>query len=300
MASIISSGEVNMVQAQPMMGNDPALQDSGAVFVFNHQKQQLLQTASDNEQQVYESASQRKSGIKAALMSGLIPGTGQFYLKSYWRAAAYLVLETALWTGNIIYNNKGDDEDKRMKNFGELHWSEQRYWSNVYRKAKEEGVWSGSELQVDADNQILDADYTDVTIGRLRELENDPQLGYTHELPETRTQQYYEMIYKYLHQFGAGWDDVEATFGDAYFYDGLNNYVYLTGNIQTYRSMRNRSNDYYANADNMLKVILLNHLISALDAAWSAKQYNRHIALDVNRRNINHEQIYFYGLNLSW
>lgn len=44
-----------------------------------------------------------------------------------------------------------------------------------------------------------------------------------------------------------------------------------------YRSLKNDSKSYYRKANFVLGLILANHLISAADAYWSAKRFNRHV-----------------------
>ena len=44
-----------------------------------------------------------------------------------------------------------------------------------------------------------------------------------------------------------------------------------------YRDLKNDSKSYYRNANFSLGLILANHLISAADAYWSAKRFNRHL-----------------------
>jgi len=44
-----------------------------------------------------------------------------------------------------------------------------------------------------------------------------------------------------------------------------------------YRNLKNDSKSYYRKANFSLGLILANHLISAADAYWSAKRYNRHM-----------------------
>jgi len=275
-------------------------------ILFNTAKYELIQKADEFSKQEIESIESRRSGVKAAFFSALIPGAGEVYAKSYWRAALFAGIEIALWTSNIMYENKGDDEDKKMRAFGDVHWDERVYWSKVYQKAVESDEWGSSDptVSVFTDNQkreiIADEYYTDEVIAALRTKES--KVGYTHSLPETKTQQYYEMIYKYLHQFGVGWDDVDQTFGDPYYYDYGNNYVNPTNNVKTYRKIRNRSNDYYETASTMLNLALLNHLLSAFDAAIAVKQYNKKLnyAVRVNQELYGLERVTTYGLYLSW
>ncbi len=241
---------------------------------------------------------QRKSGIKAALFSVVLPGAGQAYNGSYWKTAVFAGLEIAFWTANVVYNKKGDDEDVRMRHFGDAHWNERKYWSKVYSKAVAEGVWSDSDptVQIGTDNLILESYYTQDVINALRQKE--AQVGYTHTLPDTKTQQYYEMIYKYLHQFGVGWDDAP----DFNYYDDINNLRKLTPHISAYRSMRDRSNGYYDVATNMVILVMVNHLASMFEAAYSAKAHNKkyHLSIDTHRQRVGYEVVNMYGLNLSW
>ena len=264
-----------------------------SVFKFNAEKYNLLEQAEEETEKDVEAEQKRISGVKAAFMSALVPGAGEFYAKSYWRAALFAALEIGFWTANIIYDNKGDKEDERMRTFGDEHWSEQKYWSKVYDKAKTD-TWH--PFQVDENNIIVDDDYTAENIETLRQKESE--VGYTHSLPKTKTQQYYEMIYKYLHQFGVGWDDAPSF----NYYDEHANITTTTPNINEYRDMRNLSNDYYDVATTMVSLVLANHLLSAFDAAIAAKQHNKkyHYSLHVGRRFTGSENVYTYGVNVTW
>lgn len=263
-----------------------------SVFNFNAEKYNLLEQAEKETGDSIQAEQKRVSGVKAAFMSALVPGAGEFYTKSYWRAALFAALEIGFWTANIIYDNKGDKEDERMRAFGDEHWNELKYWSKVYAKAFEKGIWEGDQLSDDDDYD----DYTAENIEILRQKESE--VGYTHTLPRTKTQQYYEMIYKYLHQFGVGWDDTPSFT----YYDDHANITTTTPNINEYRDMRNLSNDYYEVATTMVSLVLANHLLSAIDAAIAAKQHNKkyHYSLHVGRRFTGSENVYTYGVNVTW
>jgi hypothetical protein len=272
---------------------------------FNIEKYNLMQQAENDLNNDNAQQRSRKSAIKAALMSAAIPGLGEVYAKSYWRAALFFAIDVALISSNVIYENKGDDEDVRMKSFGNEHWSEQKYWSKVYDEAVIYGKWTGALLDKNDDYIINDEVFADPAIrNQLRDLEQE--IGYTHTLPSTTTQQYYEMIYKYLHQFGVGWDDITAlTNGDedaAWIYYDSGNLGILSPNTKQYRSMRNRSNDFYGRATTMLNLMLLNHVLSAFDAALAVKQFNKKInyAVRVNSQFDGYERVTMYGLYVSW
>ncbi len=280
-----------------MADNEAGKRDSSRsqLFPVNQQGIALNSEADQQQQEKIQEQAQRKSGFKAALFSAIVPGGGEVYTGSYWRAALFAGLEIAFWSANIIYNQKGDDEDARMRTFGNEHWSDAKYWAKVYEDAESEGLWDGPALNVDAEGRLQN--YEEY-YNKLWNLQDDPSLGYTHILPKTKTQQYYEMIYKYLGQFGVGWDDVP--YAD-YYEDNLNHP--LTENIRTYRDMRNRSNDYYQTATTMLNLVMMNHLASALDAAWSAKQHNQKYRLSFHidkQRYDDPKAPYLYGVRIAW
>lgn len=88
--------------------------------------------------------------------------------------------------------------------------------------------------------------------------EHDPS---THSLPETKTQQYYEMIGKY-DQFMKGWDDWET--------DGPS----LTPNRDRYETMRDESNVAFKRASYCIMGVMVNHLLSAFDSAFTIRAKN--------------------------
>ncbi len=278
-------------------------------LAFNAAKFSLLHTPDTTQLQSPQMPTtkvNKKSGVKAAFLSAFIPGAGEVYAKSYWKAAIFAALEIGFWTANIVYNKKGDDEDAKMRRYGEQHWSEQAYWSYVYQKAVKEGKWNGPTLSGHTDAQgrfVIDDQYFNRNLIReLYDLQDD--LGFTHQLPLTRTQQYYEMIYKYLGQFGVGWDDVTQTFNTPYYYEVDSHLGHLTPNISKYRSMRNLSNSYYDVATTMMSFVLANHLLSAFDAAWTVKKYNVRVSQAVRVKPYGYgwpqEPAVVYGLNIQW
>ncbi|NOX89505.1 MAG: hypothetical protein GXO77_10795 [Calditrichaeota bacterium] len=283
---------------------DAAKEKSPALW--NAQRFALIHTENLQQKPDLKSSEfeKKKSGVKAAFLSAFIPGAGEAYAGSYWKAALFAALEIGFWTANAVYNNKGDKEDQKMKQFGDRHWDERVYWSYVYKVALREGKWNGPELNGYEDSQgrfVIDEKYYNQDlISQLYEMQDD--LGFTHSLPMTKTQQYYEMIYKYLHQFGVGWDDVASTYGDPYFYENPANLGKLTPNINLYRTMRNKSNEYYDMATTMVSLVLANHLLSAFDAAWTVKKYNIRLSQAVRLQpdSWSTRPMVTYGLSIQW
>lgn len=264
-------------------------------FTTNSKKRELIEKSFQQIDSLQYSEKKKISGFKAALYSMVIPGAGQYYAESYWRAALYATLEVTAWTTYFIYNSKGDDKDKQMKTFGDQHWSERKYWSRIYDQAKRENLNPPyfPTLQGDDVDPLL-IDFNSDIADQLRYLENE--LGYSHSLPSSHTQQYYEMIYKYPHQFANGWSD--AGFLTPYAPDGSD----LPGTAIHFRYLRNLSDEYYDVATTATMAALINHVISALDAALAARSYNKslNIKFNVKHKYLPYEKVKMYGLQFTW
>ena len=288
---------ISVLVLMPLLVSAMSNEKPSPVIPFNEQKFKLTHSISD-EDSLKAIENKGKSPVLAALFSAIVPGAGEFYSKEWWRGALFLGIEAGLWSGYFIYENKGDDMDADMRAFGDDHWLERKYWAKVYTDAVNVGIWQGDPLILEEvpnapalcanDKQISEADYNRY-IKYFQQLQYNPELGYTHQLPDSKTQQYYEMIYKYQHQFGVGWDDCSTA-------------EHLSPNVITYRDMRNTSNDYYQDATTMVNLVLLNHLLSAFDAAFAAKKYNREIRLSLRAypRYVGREMVSTYGLRVSW
>ena len=88
-------------------------------------------------------------------------------------------------------------------------------------------------------------------------------------------QQYFELIGKYP-QFSQGWDDSDQnSTGD--FYDRV------TERFKYYATERGKANDYYNTALTFASIIVVNHIVSAIDAVLMAHFYNKaHVSVSYN------------------
>ncbi|MCB0282468.1 MAG: hypothetical protein H6627_10075 [Calditrichae bacterium] len=276
--------------------------NNSAQLSYNEEKFSLMEEIKTQISEQSAQERQKKSGFKAAVLSAIIPGAGEFYAESYWKSAIFAALEVVGWASYLHYESRGDDKDKIMRNLGDDRWNEQRYWSRVYQISVETNAWEGTSLTLDNSGIISSGDYTAENIARLRNLETTTSMPayFTHSLPETKTQQYYEMIYKYLRQFGSGWVELEELGYPISYYEGGD--ATNTPDVARYKKVRNESNDFYAIASTMSKVILVNHLISALDAAISVKQYNKSVQYSLYGSQMYYagEYVNTYGIALSW
>jgi hypothetical protein len=77
---------------------------------------------------------EKYSVLKAGLMSGLIPGSGQIYTGSYLKSALFFVAEIASWSAYFVYSKKGDEQTRKFKQYADENWSVVRYamWMNEW------------------------------------------------------------------------------------------------------------------------------------------------------------------------
>lgn len=256
------------------------------------------QSYSDESSLRFETT-KKKQVVKSVLLSAIVPGAGEAYNKSWLKALGFFAAEVTLWSLKSNYHSKGDKKDLEMRMFADEHWSELRYWTYVYIKGMEynlNGIPSYSNLDaIKAEHGTLPEDFIKEYLTQLRQWESQIP-GFTHQLPSTKTQQYYEMIGKYPGQFGPAWDDAS--------YDAV--YNGFTGDItpqnSLYMQMRKTANDLYDKARMSARFILLNHIISAIDAGFTAKIKNREVdvRLSSNLDIVNREMVEFMGVRCKF
>lgn len=199
-----------------------------------------------------------KSPKLGLLLSAAVPGAGEFYAHSWIRSALFFGVEVGAWVSYAVHQKKGKDWEKRYKAWADEHWSKERWlqwWNSLSRE--------------------------------------DQDVYAHHELPDKKTQQYYEMIGKYQ-KFNAGWDDVN----------------WIPGLVETdtsraslfYMDMRANSNSELKMAELATAVALFNHVLSALDAVWSVRRFNRTVKPKVRVKyvNINNRAVLAANLQLNF
>ena len=181
--------------------------------------------------------SELKSPAKALLFSLAVPGAGQVYNETYIRAGVMALLEVSFWGLYFYYHNQGEDKTDEYEKFADTHWSE-----DVFKQ------WLS----------IADTS------------EHPP----VEHLPDTKTQQYYEMIGKY-DWFVTGWDDFPGGIED--YTDPSKLLGITTSNRELYLDMRADANSFYTTAKYILGATLVNHIISGVEASLSARAKNKEI-----------------------
>lgn len=230
-----------------------------------------------------------KSPFLASVLSFAVPGAGQFYAGNYWKTAAFIAIEAAAITVGLMYDKKGDDQTSFFENYAEQNWDVKQY-----------ARWTIANIAT-LNASVNPADYNvfdnngNVNWNELNRMETAIGGYYSHRLAPFRDQQYYEMIGKYP-QFNPGWNDFgdenkPFSYGDP-----------LTEKFHYYAKERGKANDYYNIASKAVLVIVVNHIISAVDAAWTTSNYNKSLELstELKKFELGYNQIYYPQLNLRY
>ncbi len=270
---------------------------------------------------------QRKSPQLAMLLSSVFPGAGQFYAdKSLLRTYVYPVIELGLIGGIIYFNSRGNDKTKDYERFANGETITQTFGDFVYTGPRYKREFQNSV------QAVLMAYNT-----------NDIYDGTFFRLDTNNSQHFYEDIGKYdKYVFGwADWYHVYAANSDgAFVLDqedyfnafkmsstdqsatwlgnfsiadmDANNYSnpMQSGNINSspmrkeYISMRRASEKEFQNAHLLSFGIMLNHVVSAIDAVIITNNVNR-MAISQNKVKLNYytrlyNQRLTPSLGLSW
>lgn len=170
-----------------------------------------------------------KSPRKAFIYSLVVPGLGERYTKSnVLKSLFFLGVEAGMWMSYFSFHNDGEKLTDDFEDFADANWSEQAYQDWLV------------EYDVDEDTM-------------------------THHLPDSKDQQYYEMIGKY-DQFRGGWGD----YTPGYNYDST-----ISPLRESYNTQRQKANDKLDQANRFIILSMVNHLFSAFDAALAAKRHNK-------------------------
>jgi hypothetical protein len=228
-----------------------------------------------------QTSGSRKSGWIAAGLSLVVPGAGEFYTESYWKSAAFFVVEAALWGLAYYWDHRGDVQTDNFQDFANAHWSVRRYIQYAVDNFDPMDPATGQKFK-DETGQFYsgvenpDAPWVGVNWATVNRMESAiaSQGGagqyYSHNLAPYGDQQYFEMIGKY-EQFNMGWDDANPGLASDYFTQKAN----LTQRNVFYAGERGKANTYYGRATTFVSVAILNHLVSAVDAALSASWFNK-------------------------
>ncbi|MEX0719435.1 MAG: DUF5683 domain-containing protein [Balneolaceae bacterium] len=243
----------------------------------------------------------------AFLSSAIIPGSGQAMNGKWVRAGIYFTAEVVGLIYHLDRNAKARRQEKSYEQFTHQNWSVMAYsqWLVQYSDANNLNQEKLGELR----SQSFDdngnpyspnwgnthADWNEIDISTLHDVENQTPFifenhygsEFSHELPQYGSQQYYELISKY-YQYQPGWQDWygEITTNPNQSTD-LYRYMW-NGQDQPFdmfyqgRNLAEEFNDNYRVAGNILKLLLVNHVVSAFDALFTVQLKNSRIETDTN------------------
>lgn len=228
---------------------------------------------------VYQNTQQKKKksvGL-GVLLSALLPGAGEFYGESYLKAAIFFGVEILAWGTYIYFEKKGDDKTEEYYAYADQYWDIRTY----ARWLKNEGFSNNSQINPEEPNRSILEE-------QIRECE---RVNFSHTLPEWKSQQYYELIGKYQN-FQAGWTNlahVPTKSQGPYWYETYHDPVFTN-----YAKEREKANDFYEYAKIGPVTAIINHVLSAADAAWVISTYNKKIKVETGFRMDNKVSPYTY------
>ena len=215
-----------------------------------------------------------RSAGKAMLFSAVIPGAGQFYNKSWLKGLAFIGIEAGAIAINAIYTQRGNEQEDVFERYADAHWSEEEYWDSIFAMCQRDQHSAAYNCRRD-------------DLKSLRRWERD---HFSHFLPEEKNQTYYENIGKY-DQFNFGWDDTNVELGRD------------SANREAYTKMRKKANDQFKIATYGASAILINHVFSMFEAAYSTYRFNREQAkatMGLEMQRYHDELLPALSLRMSW
>lgn len=212
----------------------------------------------------------KKSPVLAGVMSAVLPGSGEFYVGEYLKAALFFAVEVTLITVAVVKNNEGDKLTAEFEAFADEHWSVVDYSEYLMENWQQIGL---------SEQCVIDINYE----GNLQPWErvnwndlNHCEREFSHKLHTYGEQQYYELIGKYP-QYSSGWDEFDPA---------VDQFREVPQIMKDYSIMRGNANDAYNVASKAVIGLYVNHLLSAIDAVWSATTYNKNLAVKMRVENI--------------
>ncbi len=248
-------------------------------------------------------------------MSAILPGAGQAYNQEWIKAGIALASEAAVLLLYSSWRQRGIDGRDAYQIDAHSHWSPVRYayWLNEYTdylnqlpdgrpitvspveipellfgiNLNQPDTWTQSE-QLAVRSLILEIRRVEGSIYHA-----ETGAAFSHVLPFFGEQQYYELIGKYF-QYAPGWDDYTALMRDGRitWIDENGNYIasiepeageagsvkpHVSARFYQYADDHGNANTYLRRASRITTLLIVNHMLAAVDAAVFSRIHNRRI-----------------------
>ncbi len=207
-----------------------------------------------------EKGPKQRSVAKAAVLSLLVPGAGQFYVGDKLKAVPFFLVDVAGWATYFGFRSQGNKREDEYRVYADQHWDASSYYVFLDTAL---GISSRSDFDPTGrayDSRLYDIPESDAF------LRVDSGFIFSHHVPTRsgedtanfdKNLEYYESIGKY-DQFFAGWD--------------------AFANRRTYLDMRADANSSFSKSKIGLVVSLADRLVAAVDAALAAQRYNKKVS----------------------
>ncbi len=218
----------------------------------------------------------------AFLSSAILPGFGQAAHGQWWKTALFAGIEIGAIALMIERRNYARSVERDFWDMADNNWSVVQYaqfleaYTHLDVDIRDMLTAEGLAIYQN-EGQITprfnnDIDWDMIDIESLREIERNTLYAngnlFSHVLPDYGSQQYYELVSKYF-QYGPGWVD----------WGGNLNIV--NGGVadmpQLWRDHNRLEEDFneaYRFSRNMMKVLLVNHIVSGFDAFFTSRIRN--------------------------
>lgn len=211
--------------------------------------------------------------VKAMFKSFLLPGWGQMQNQDHWwKSVMFAGIETIGITLSISYGSRAEVIRGQFEAYGDAHWTLERWYKNtkiIFPDRWQEILIGTHKLGLKIGKNYY---YSDQLAQLIQ------QYSWS-EISVIRDRDFYENIGKY-DQFVGGWDD---PFDDPFDSEG-NWYMVKKGNVESiiltkhkddYRDQRHESNLLKHYSRYTVSLVMFNHLVSGLEAAWTANKQSK-------------------------
>jgi hypothetical protein len=212
--------------------------------------------ANDEAEAVASPVTGGKSPRRAFLYSTIVPGAGELWAGSRKRAALFFGLEVIGLGMYLNWNSEGNDLEDEFRRRADGEWNP---WDYLGWRGSRNSRFSSLTHALPCSSYVASAPSSTSVSDAIA------------DCPDRDVQQYYELIGKY-DQFIAGWDDIVDADGNRVTAAAVDSAENFHSALRlTYEVDRNDSNKLLKRASNMLGLIMVNHVISAIDAARVAR-----------------------------